>query len=91
MIRKWSAPGVSLMLTAGSFLLALVSIGLGRRLNYVEHLPVFNSLALAMLVLVSAALVVACVALVSKRGRSVSLWAAATMAAVILGGYLLDG
>lgn len=90
MIRKLSPRNASLVLTASSFLLGLLSIGLARRLNYIEHLPVFNSLAAAMLVLVGAALVVAVVHLVRKRGRSGSLWGAAALAAAILASYLLD-
>ena len=57
MISKFSPRNVSLLLTGSSFLLGLVSIQLGRRLNYLEHLPVFNTLAAVMLVLVAAALV----------------------------------
>lgn len=81
---------ISLMLTASSFLLALVSIQLGRRLNHLEHLPMFNLLAAAMLVLVIAGLVVAFVPLVKTRGRGASLWLAAAVAIVVLGAFLLE-
>ena len=90
MTRSISATRRSLMLTTGSFLLGLVSIALGRRVNYLDHLPVFNMIALVMLALVVAAVTVACVALVRNRGRGASLWIAATMGSVILGMYLLD-
>jgi len=91
MIRRLSPRGISLMLTTSSFVLGLVSIQLGRRLNYLEHLPMFNVLAAGMLVLVGAGLVVACVPLIMARGRSVPLWVASALAAVILASYLLDG
>ena len=90
MILKLSARNGSLALTTCSLLLGLVNIQLGRRLNYLEHLPIFNSMAAAMLALVVAGLVVACVPLVRARGRSASLWLAAALAIVVLGSLLLD-
>jgi cytochrome bd-type quinol oxidase subunit 2 len=90
MTRSVSATRRSLMLTTGSFLLGLISIALGRRVNYLDHLPVFNVLAAAMLVLVVVAVVVAFAALVRSRGRGASLWLAATMGTAVLGIYLLD-
>lgn len=90
MTRSVSATRRSLMFTTGSFLLGLVSIGLGRRVNYLEYLPVFNMIAFAMLALVVTAVTVALVALIRNRGRGASLWIAATMGTVVLGMYLLE-
>ena len=90
MVVKTSARKVSLVLTTGSLLLALVNILLGRRLNYLEHLPMFNTLAAGMLALVAAALVVAGVPLVKARRRSASLWLVAVLAGFVFGLYLLD-
>jgi hypothetical protein len=82
--------GIPFVLTATSFVLAMVSIQLGRKLNYLDHLPVFNSLALVMLALVLSALVVAVVQLVKARERSASPWVAVTLALFVLSSYLLD-
>lgn len=90
MLLKWPARNVSLALTITSILLGVVNILLGRRMNYYQHLPLFNSLAAAVLVLVGAALVFAFAALVRNRGRGASQWVAAGLAIVVLGGYLLD-
>lgn len=89
MILK-SARTTSLMLTTSSLLLAVVSIQLARRMNYIEHLSLFNGLAAGMLALVTAAVPVACVPLVKARGRNTSLWLAAALAVALLGSYLLD-
>ena len=89
MIHKFS-PRVSLVLTTCSLLLALINIQLGRRLNYLEHLLMFNTLAAGMLAFAAAALVVAGVALAKARGRGVSLWLPTVLAIVVLGSYLLE-
>ncbi len=81
---------VSMMLSACSFLLALVSIQLGRRLNYIEHLPMFNSMAAVILALVCAGFVAALGALVKTQAKSPSSWLAVALALVILASYLFD-
>lgn len=91
MTLKWSARDLSLALTTGSLLLGLANIGLGRRVNYLDYLPLFNSLALTILALAAAAVVVAAVPLVRSRGRGGSLWMAAILACGLIGAYLLDG
>ena len=90
MTLKWSARDLSLALTTGSLLLGLANIGLGRRVNYLNHLTLFNSLALTMLALAAGALVVATVPLVRSRGRGASLWMAAMLACGLIGTYLLS-
>ena len=90
MIRRLSPHRVSLLLTGISFVLALVSIQLGRRPNYLANLPMFNILAAVMLVLVGAGLVVALVPLIKARGRSAPLWVTTALAAVVMAFYLLD-
>ena len=90
MTLKASARDLSLALTTGSLLLGLANIGLGRRVNYLDHLTLFNLLALTMLVLAASAVVVATVPLVRSRGRGASLWMAAILACGLIGTYLLD-
>ena len=91
MTLKWSARDLSLALTTGSLLLGLANIGLGRRVNYLDHLLLFNLLAVTMLALAAGALIVAGVPLARARGRGGSLWLAATLAISLIGAYLLDG
>ncbi len=90
MIWKVSARKASLLFTVASVCVALVSIQLGRRMNYLEHLPLFNALAVTMLGLVGVGFLVALVSLIKARGRNVSLWWVAVLAIVVLGSYLLD-
>jgi hypothetical protein len=90
MTSRLSPRDVSIALTLGSVLLGVLNIGLGRRVNYLEHLTAFNSLAAAMLALVSIGFVVSVVSLVRNRGRNGSLWGSAALAAGILATYLLD-
>jgi len=90
MILRMSPAKVSLLFTASSVLLAVISIQLGRRLNYLEHLPMFNVFAATMLGLVGVGLVAAIVPLFRARWRSPSLWLTAALAALVLSSYLLD-
>lgn len=90
LILKLSPARVSLASTASSVLLAVISIQLGRRLNYAERLPMFNVFAASMPGLVGVGLVAAIVPLFRVRWRSPSLWVAAVFAALVLGSYLLD-
>ena len=88
--KGFSARNVSLALSACSLLLALVSIQLGRRLRYLDHLPMFNAMAAVILALVGAGFVAAFASLVKTRAQSSSSWLAAAFALVILGLYLFD-
>jgi hypothetical protein len=90
MIQRLSPQTLSLSITAFSFLLAIVSVQLGRRLNYLDHLLMFNGLAITMLALVAVAIGVAFTALLRNRGRSLSLWFSTGLALMLLGSYLLD-
>ena len=89
MNTRVSARDISLLLTTTSILLAFAAIQLGHRLNYLEHLPMFNAMAAGMLALVVAGLVFAAVTLVRARGMGGSLWFAASLATVVLGMLLL--
>ena len=80
----------SLMLTTCSFLLALVSIQLGRRLNTTEHVSMFNSMAAVILALVCAGFIAALMSLVKSRAKSASSWFAAGLALLLLLSYLFD-
>ena len=91
MILRRSFPGVSFALSSASALVAAGSILLARRLDFTRHMPLFNMLAMVMLALVVAGLVVGIVGLARNRGKGLPLWAAETLALVILGSYLLDG
>ena len=91
MTRTFSDSRVSLLLSAGSLLLALVSITIGRRVNYLDHLTLFNLMAAAMLALGVAALAAGVVGTWKSRGRSAAMWLAIAIAILILLQYLLDG
>lgn len=91
MFLRSSTPNLSLMLSTTSLLLAVVSIQLGRRLSYLDHLATFNVMAMTMLALVAAGFALAIVPLVRARGRSVPLWLATALSTVVLGMFLLDG
>lgn len=91
MTRTLSHSRASLLLSAGSLLLGLVSITTGRRVNYLDHLALFNSMAAAMLALGAAALVAGALGAWKSRGRSATAWLASAIAVLILSLYLLDG
>ncbi len=83
-------PGsISLALTSASLSLAWISMWMGRRVNYLERLPLFNTLAAVMLSLAGAGLVIACLAIARGRG-SASLWVAAVLAASLIALLLVD-
>ena len=78
----------SLLPSTGSLLVALVSVILGRRVSYLDHLAAFNSMA--MLALGVAALVVGLVETWKSRGRSASAWLADLLAVVVVGLYVFN-
>lgn len=90
MAANLSPSTLSLILTACGFLIALFSSYLGQQINYLQFLLMFNLMAITILILVSMALVVALLALIKRRGRSYSLWFAASLATLVLGSYLWD-
>ena len=90
MTDRISPRDTSLMLTTGSVALGIVSIQLGRRVDYLQHLGTFNSIAAAMLGLVALGLIVAIAALVRARGRGIGLWVAVALATTVASSYLLD-
>ena len=90
MVRSMSSPALSLSFTTASFLLGLISILIGRRVHYLDHLPVFNAIAATMLALVVVGLAAPVVPLWRSRGRGASLWIAAALALVVVATYLLD-
>ena len=89
-MKSFSLRQVSLMLTTCSFLLALGSIQLGRRLSTTENMSMFNSMAAVILALVCAGFVAAVMSLVKSRAKSVSSWLAAGLALLLLASYLFD-
>ena len=89
-LKTFTLRNVSLVLTTCSFLLALASIQLGRRLSTTEHMSMFSSIAAVILTLVGAGFVVALVSLVKTRAKSTSSWLAAALALVLLASYLFD-
>lgn len=88
--RRESLLNASLLLSAGSLFLALVSILLGRRVDYYDHLSAFNLMAAAMLSLGVAAFVVGLVGTWKARGRSVAFLAADVLALFVVGLYVFD-
>jgi hypothetical protein len=80
MSSRISLTAGSLLLTAASILLAVVSVALASRVNYLDHLPLFNSLAAAMLVLVGAAILAAAVGVRRARLRTFNGWGAFAVA-----------
>jgi hypothetical protein len=91
MTRTFPPSSASLLLSAGSLLLGLVSMTLGRRVNYLDYLTLFNSMAAAMLALGAAALAAGVIGTWKSRGRSGVMWLASAIAVLILCLYLLDG
>ena len=85
-----SSARVSLAFTSMSFLLGATNILVGRRVDYLEYLPLFNAMAVTMLGLVLVGLIAAIVALAKARGRGASPWLSATFASLVLATYLLD-
>ena len=90
MILRMSSLRTSVSCTAAALILAVGSMLLGKRVNYLDHLLAFNLLAASMLVLVVIGLVTAVVSLARSRGRSGPPWIAAVVAVVVLAGFLLD-
>ncbi|HZL86356.1 MAG TPA: hypothetical protein VFD07_13360 [Candidatus Krumholzibacteria bacterium] len=87
---NFSLRKASWMSTTCSFLLALVSIQLGRRLSIAEHMSMFNWMAAVILALVVAGFVAALMSLVKSRAKSGSSWLAAGLALLLLLSYLFD-
>ena len=90
MVRKPLFLSASLALSAGSLLLATTSVLLGRRVNYLNYLPVFNAMAVGMLALCVGALAVGVVGTWKSRGRSPELWLADALSILVLGLFLFD-
>jgi hypothetical protein len=80
MSSRISLTASSLLLTATSILLAVVSVALAGRVNYLDHLPLFNSMAAAMLALVGGAIVAPVVGVRRARLRTFSGWGAFAVA-----------
>jgi hypothetical protein len=74
----------SLLLSASSLLLATISIVLGRQVNYLAYLSLFNAMAVGWLSLGAAALVVALVGTWKAQGRSTLLWVANAVAVFVV-------
>ena len=91
MTRTLAHSGASLLLSAGSLLVALVSTLLGRRVNYLDHLPLFNSMAATMLALGVAALAAGVAGTWKSRGRDATPWLADAIAVLVLGLYVFNG
>jgi len=87
---KLSLLRTSLLLSAGSLLLACTSTILGQRVNYLDYLPAFNAMAATMLALCIAALAAAVVGTWKSRGRSTTLWLADLIAVLILAMYVFN-
>jgi hypothetical protein len=91
MTLESSSRNASIVCTTASVLLGLVSIQLAKRMDFLDHLRMFNLLAAAMLGLVIVGLATAIIPLSKARGRSASLWLAVVFAVSVLGLLLLDG
>ncbi len=79
---------VSLLSSAASLLLAATSIVIGRQVDYLDHLPLFNAMAAGMLALVLAALLSGLAGTWKARGRGAWLWSA-NVVAVFATAFLL--
>lgn len=86
--RSWAM--ASFLLSAGSLLLATVSIVLGQEVNYLDYLSLFNAMAAGMLSLSAAALLVGLVGTWKARGRSVLLWSADAVALMVAALYVFN-
>jgi hypothetical protein len=81
---------VSLLFSAGSLLLATTSVVIGRQVNYLDHLALFNAMAAGMLSLSVAGLVAGLVGTWKARGRNALLWSANVVAAMVTALYLFN-
>jgi hypothetical protein len=80
MSSRISLTAGSLLLTATSILVAVVSAALASRVSYLDHLPLFNSMAAVMLALVGAAIVAAAVGVRRARWGRADGWGAFAVA-----------
>ena len=90
MSRSSNVAKLSLALSVASLIVASVSLTLGRQINYLNYLPLFNALALLMLGLAIAALLLALFGIWRSRGRSIGVWLANGVAVFVLSLYAFD-
>ena len=81
---------LSLLFNVGSLFLMHVSVALGRRVYYLDHLPLFNAMAAGILALSAAALATGLAGTWKVRGRSAWLWFADGVALLVLAEILFD-
>ncbi len=81
---------LSFALSGTSLTLAVINVVLGRWVNYLEHLMLFNVMAMGMLGLAVIALVAGVIGTRIVRGREASLWIANGLATVLITVFLSD-
>ena len=91
MTRTLSPSNASFLFSAGSLVVALVSTTLGRRVNYLDYLTLFNVMAATMLALGVLGLAAGAIAAWKSRGRGATTWLAVGIATLIVAMFLLDG
>jgi hypothetical protein len=81
---------LSLLLSASSLSLATVSVLIGRRVDTIHHLGLFNAMAMAMLAFGAGALAAGLIGTWRARGRSAPLWLADAVASSVVALYLFN-
>lgn len=78
------------MLSAASLSVAMFSVLLGQQVNYLNHLALFNSMALVMLSFVIAALFLSIVGIWRQQENNLWSWSASGLALCTLLLYVFD-
>jgi hypothetical protein len=90
-LRGWPLFRFAAISIGGAFLVAGTSLFLGARVNYLDHLSVFNALAATMLTLGVVGLACSVVGLWKARLRSMPFSITATLSLLFLIRIMLDG
>jgi len=87
---RFTALGVSVWLSAAAVLTGVTSILIGRRVNDIDHLALFNAMAIAILAFSAGAIGAGVAGIWRSRGRSPLLWFASALAVAVVALVLLD-